>query len=318
MYRYQEALDDREENGVRQRQRRERKRVVTPCEQFGVRCSPPLIRCCLYCTMSIILSVGALYFALSRNYNCYPAALENLAVPYGGELFPKHVILKERRNAWGVQFTKLIDVYDATNNSHIGYFYDMNFLAFMRFGFSDASNRIWFEAKRPWFYGARTFPEWYNRGLKYGSEHLYLERCDDGVIGRLGGIYHIDEDISRRPWWCKEACMKILDIARQDDWNAPKVPMANVHFNYTLEWYYGGFKTRQAWNMVATDGNTNVPIARAHQSFALQNSAWAGAGQMYLSRWHIDILVDEPLLPHWVLVFMAALDDIDESDADTH
>eukprot|EP00930_Biecheleria_cincta_P036908 TRINITY_DN25295_c0_g1_i1.p1 TRINITY_DN25295_c0_g1~~TRINITY_DN25295_c0_g1_i1.p1 ORF type:complete len:309 (+),score=44.13 TRINITY_DN25295_c0_g1_i1:124-1050(+) len=267
---------------------------------------------CCQCILGTIIAVGAFYLALSRNYNCNPEALRSITPPYNGELLPTSVVLKERVYNWGIQFTKLVDVYDAVDSRHIGYFYDMNFLAFMRFGFSDASDRIWFEAKRPWWSGAHDFSTWWRRYWVYSSDHYYVQRCDDGDFGRLGGIYYIDEDINRRPWWCKSDCMKIINVSRQDDdQKAPPVPMARVHFNYTIEWYYGGFKTRQAWTMHMADPSTGASIAAARQRFGLQNVplSWA---QRFVSRWDVNVGIENPELPNWMIVFMAALDDIDE------
>lgn len=262
--------------------------------------------------MCTIIAVGAFYLALTRNYNCNPGALQTVAPPYNGELMPASVILKERVYNWGIQFTKLVDVYDAIDSRHIGYFYDMNFLAFMRFGFSDASDRIWFEAKRPWWSGARDYSTWWRRYMVYGSDHYYVQRCDDGDFGRLGGIYYVDEDIHRRPWWCKSDCMKIINVSRQDDdQKTPPVPMAHVHFNYTIEWFYGGFKTRRAWTMQMAEPSTGATIAAARQRFGLQDQplSWV---QRFVSRWDVNVRVENPELPNWMIVFMAALDDIDE------
>jgi len=111
--------------------------------------------------------------------------------------------------------------------------------------------------------------------------------------------------------------MKIMDVARQsENQDSTMTPAARVNFNYTLEWYYGGFQTRKAWNMLMTDPNSNVQIAQAHQSFVLQNLPYLGQGQMYLSRWHVDIGAATHL-PNWMIVFMAVLDDVDESESDS-
>jgi len=290
--------------------------LLESCDSDGRRrsqrkCPEQLLCWCIKCGISCFIALGAFFIAMNRNYNCNPGALLAVTPPYGGELLPRSVVLRERVY-YGIQFTKLVDVYDAYDNAHIGYFYDMNFLAFMRFGFSDASDRIWFEAKRPWWSGAGDFSSWWRRWVVYGSEHYYLQRCDDGDFGRLGGIYYIDEDISRRPWWCKH-CMKILNVSRQDDdQRFPPVPMAQVHFNYTIEWYYGGFKTRQAWTMDMADSRTKATIASARQRFGLINIPLQFGGQRFVSRWDVNVEIENPELPNWVMVFMAALDDIDE------
>jgi len=251
--------------------------------------------------------IAAFFLALERNYNCDMEALQNIEAPFNNELLPPSVVLKERVSTWWIQLTKLVDVYDVAG-THLGYFYDMNFLWFMRFGFSDASDRIWFEARRPWWSGASSLTEWWSRAWVYSSEHYYLQRCDNGG-GGLGGTFFIDEDTTRRPWWCQDHCMKILDVAHQES-DAPPIPVARVRFNYTLQWYYGGFQTRKAWNMAMAEPHTKKPIAQAHQHFDLQNMAFGA--QKYVSRWLVDVLVETPNLPNWVVVFMAVLDDIDE------
>lgn len=287
----------------------------------GALCAYGTYLCCYGCACCwcVFLALGAFTFALLRNYDCNSAALEGVPAPFNDELLPKQVQLRERIYTWQVQFTKLIDVYDM-NDQHLGYFYDMNFLWFMRFGFSDKDDRIWFEAKRPWFYGASSIGEWWGRYRNH-EEHYYLNRCDASG-GSLGGTYYIDEDMSIRPWWCQMHCMKILDLTHVLKPNLP-TPVARVHFNYTLEWYYGGFETRKGWNMLMEEPGTKMPdgsyvssnkmIAFAQQHFALQQRALSWQGNFYISRWLVDVKVEEPGLPNWVIVFMAALDDIDEA-----
>lgn len=265
--------------------------------------------CCCACILAVFLTIGAINLAQIRNYNCNAGGLEGITPPYGGQLLPTQVVLKEYWNQ-GFQYTKRIDVYDPNKNmSHIGYFYDMNLLFFMRFGYSDANDRIWFEAKRPWFYGGRTFSEYWRRSV-YDEDHYYLQECRSG---NDKNVYHIDEDTSVRPWWCKHECMKVLNTSKQlPNSLVPAVPEARVHFNYTLEWYFSGFKTRQAWNMLMTDPTTKRTIASAQQYFTLKNyfMSWT---QRYVSHWNVNITSGETNLPNWVVVFMAALDDIDES-----
>merc|ERR1712224_597847 len=94
--------------------------------------------------LALGLGLSILFVAIGRNYNCRPGALAGTTPPFAGHLIPLNVTLVERRG-W-FQLSKLIDVYDAADNSHLGYFYDMQLFFFLRFGFSDAEDRIWFEA----------------------------------------------------------------------------------------------------------------------------------------------------------------------------
>jgi hypothetical protein len=261
--------------------------------------------CCCWC---IFLTLGAICFAIVRNYSCDLEAVLNLEPPYGGQIFPDQVVLREYWNQ-GFQFTKQIDVFDpAQGDKKIGYFFDMNFLFFFRFGYADVDGRIWFEARRPWFYGAHSLSNWWRRSV-YEEEHYYMQRCDSGH-----SIYDIDEDTQNRPWWCQDACMKILNVSKRTSeyLGFQEVPEARVHFNYTLEWYFNGFRTREAWNMKMTDTSKTMQIAYAHQSFTLKNyfMSWQ---QRWISHWHLNITKGESSLPNWVITFMTALDDIDES-----
>eukprot|EP00427_Karlodinium_veneficum_P006496 CAMPEP_0169178780 /NCGR_PEP_ID=MMETSP1015-20121227/67242_1 /TAXON_ID=342587 /ORGANISM="Karlodinium micrum, Strain CCMP2283" /LENGTH=320 /DNA_ID=CAMNT_0009253689 /DNA_START=67 /DNA_END=1029 /DNA_ORIENTATION=- len=266
---------------------------------------------CCCCLVTAFLTFGAVVFAVVRNYSCSEEAVMNLVPPYGGQLFPDQVILREYWNQ-GFQFTKQIDVFDpAQQDAKIGYFFDMNFLFFFRFGYADINGRIWFEARRPWFYGANSLSNWWRRSV-YAEEHYYMQRCDAGHQF----MYDIDEDTQYRPWWCQDACMKILNVSKRPTDAAylgyQEIPEARVHFNYTLEWYFGGFRTREAWNMKMSDASKSRQIAYAHQNFTLKNyfMSW---NQRFISHWHLNITKGETNLPNWVIAFMTALDDIDEA-----
>lgn len=261
---------------------------------------------CCCCCVGIFFLLGGIGYAVARNYSCRAEAVANIPAPYGGQIFPDHVILREYWNQ-GFQFTKQIDVFDpARNDEKIGYFFDMNFLFFFRFGYADVDGRIWFEARRPWFYGAHSVSDWWRRNV-YEEEHYYLQRCDAGLA-----TYDIDEDTTNRPWWCQDSCMKILNVSKHQPDVLYDLPEARVHFNYTLEWYFSGFRTREAWNMKMTDVSKAKQIAYAHQNFTLKNyfMSWR---QRWMSHWHLNITKGETNLPNWVIAFMTALDDIDEA-----
>ena len=62
-----------------------------------------------------------LRIGVTRNLYCDPDVLQNIRPPFDGQLMPANITLVERKYLL-IQFTKLVDVYDATH-AHIGYFY---------------------------------------------------------------------------------------------------------------------------------------------------------------------------------------------------
>ena len=97
---------------------------------------------CLLIPMGIIAWVGS-----SRGYGCDPEKIGTLVAPYGGQLMPASVTLKEQQSFF--QFGKQVHVFPVGNETEaarIGTFYDMNFFFFMHFGYQDAQENTWFEA----------------------------------------------------------------------------------------------------------------------------------------------------------------------------
>lgn len=261
---------------------------------------------CVRLCIILAFLIGAVTVGVERNAGCSPEALISVPPPYGGELMPVNITLAERRQYF--QLTKLVDVYDAADGRHVGYFYDMNLLFWMRFGFSDASDRIWFEARYPTLF-ARLF----QLGVQY-----YLQRCDVGAGGRTGGIFDIKEDWWSRPWFCWNNCYKAFNLTRRQvggaehsDGASRNLPVANVIFNSTLEWYKSGWfwSARHKWYMNMTDPADGSVVAFAQQQFVMQHM---GLGTIALSRWTVDVKEEEPYLPNWVVGFMAVLDDVTE------
>eukprot|EP00928_Gymnodinium_smaydae_P004674 TRINITY_DN11593_c1_g1_i1.p1 TRINITY_DN11593_c1_g1~~TRINITY_DN11593_c1_g1_i1.p1 ORF type:complete len:384 (-),score=68.75 TRINITY_DN11593_c1_g1_i1:58-1209(-) len=260
---------------------------------------------CFSICVSLVIAILAFHVALGRNAHCDPADLMGVSPPYDGEILPANFTLVERRQYF--QLTKLVDVYDTETGAHVGYFYDMNFLLFFRFGYSDASDRIWFEAKYPSFF-ARIFQagDWY-----------FLQRCDVGAGGRSGGIFDVKEDWAARPWYCYNNCYRAFNVSRRiaDDTQCSGGscyhPVANVVFNSTLEWFQNGIfsSARHRWYMNLTNPDDDSEIAFAQQRFKMQHM---GLGSVAVSRWSVDVEKEEPYLPNWVVGFMAALDDIEE------
>lgn len=249
------------------------------------------------CGCCTLISGIIFCIALSRNAGCSYDALRNIEPPFGGEIIPANSYLIEQQN-W-FQLTKVVDVYNADDDTHVGYFYDMQFLIFMRFGYSDAQDRIWFEAKYPDFMSRLFF-----------AKHYQLERCDVGIGGRLGAIYDIREDWNARPWFCFSNCVRKFHVTRQPEGDSSQVTFpqnaVNVDFNSTLTWQ--GWQARHEWYMNMTNSNDG-----SVEAFAQQHFYWGGKlGWTMLSNWSVDVKVPTPAVPNWVVAFMAALDDISE------
>ena len=176
--------------------------------------------------ISCALAFGTVMLACERDSHCAPADLLGVQPPYEGNLLPFRFTLSERKQY--VQLSKVIDVYDK-GGQRIGYFYDLNFLFWMRFGYSDTSDRIWFEARRP---------SLLVRMFRMGRQ-LYLQRCDVGASGRHGGVFDLKEDVWKEPWWCFQNCEAVYNITRRPADPADgqhNQPVGDAVFNSTLEW----------------------------------------------------------------------------------
>ena len=256
----------------------------------------------LQCLLGLGVATTIFFVALGRNYNCRPEALAGVTPPFDGQLIPSNVTLVERRG-W-FQLSKLVDVYDANDNSHLGYFYDMQLLLFLRFGFSDAQDRIWFEAR---------FASFWSR-FKWSIEYQ-LRRCDEEAWDSSRptmGTYDIREDIWAKSWFCWTNCKREFDVGRlpeSGDLSSAAPPVRAV-FDSQLNMVF--LKWRHAWflHLISAGGD---PLAEAEQKFFLGGKL----GLSLLSRWNVVIHEEQARragIPNWVVGFMAALDDIEETD----
>jgi len=154
--------------------------------------------------------------SLERIGACDANALKDMQPPFGGQLLPDKVRLLERLN-W-FQFARYLDVYDAKDGTHIGYFYDMSLLLWMRFGFSDASGQIWFEARYASFLSR----------FKFWIEYS-LQRCDVAPGGRFGYIWDVKENWWARPWpWeCIFNCAREFHIWGRPDGSVPQITQSH-------------------------------------------------------------------------------------------
>eukprot|EP00441_Pelagodinium_beii_P020964 CAMPEP_0197665266 /NCGR_PEP_ID=MMETSP1338-20131121/59126_1 /TAXON_ID=43686 ORGANISM="Pelagodinium beii, Strain RCC1491" /NCGR_SAMPLE_ID=MMETSP1338 /ASSEMBLY_ACC=CAM_ASM_000754 /LENGTH=272 /DNA_ID=CAMNT_0043244043 /DNA_START=41 /DNA_END=856 /DNA_ORIENTATION=- len=267
--------------------------LPSPARRRALRqaCSDPD---CIKLLIALPFLLATLGVALSRNSGCDYDALKDIPPPHGGSLVPANITLVERRHLF--QLYKYVDVFDRDGHS-VGYFYDMNFLLWMRFGFSDSEHRIWFEAKYKSFLSR----------FKFNIEY-YLQRCDVGADAREGGMYDVKEDWWARKWFCITNCVRKFSVSRTDVSNArDTMSAATAVFNSTLV-HRGMLGLRHEWYLNMTDSLTSDRIA-----FAKQHFFWGGPlGNMLLSNWTVDVAEQKAYLPNWVIAFMAALDDVEE------
>jgi hypothetical protein len=230
----------------------------------------------------VAFAVGAptLFFAVSRNYGCRASSLAGVRPPFGNDFFPANITMIER-NDW-FQYSLLVDVYDSNSMDHLGYFYDMHFGLWMRFGYSDAQGRTRFEA---------TYPSFTSRFAFWRLE-LELRRCD-AEPGRNDERFRIKEDWSQRSWWCPSGCRRAFDIERRGADGATARPVGTAAFDSQIEWVGDGLikKLRHAWFMQISEPSTGERIADAQQRFKLGGRG-AAAGALFakaLSHWNVHV-----------------------------
>ena len=198
-----------------------------------------------------------------------------------GKLLPANVSMVERIR-W---LSKRVDVYDA-DQTHLGYFFDMHFLFFLRFGFSDANDRIWFEAR---------YPNFWSR-FKWSIEYE-VARCDE-----RGGTFEVIEDYWARPWFCWTSCRRVFHVRRAGR-NDASWSDATAVFDSRLTWVRLGL--RHVWYMdLSRDVASRARIAHAHQSFP---NAWLLRS---FSHWALEIEDETTGIPNWLTGFLTALEDL--------
>ena len=254
---------------------------------------------CFCCAVCVFIVVPTVATSVTRNRDCDATKLAGQTPPYGGQLVPKETVLVER--AGWFQLSKLVDVYDGAhaNATRVGYFFDMNFLLWMRFGYADASDRVWFEGRYSGFFA---------RFLPYLS--LSLVRCDHA---EAPPPYRVEESFWKRSWFCFFHCRRYFRLFERRDGGGggddTYKHAANAVFDSDLTWVALG--ARHAWAMNLTDAASGATLARAQQRFA---AGGLSAGFRALSRWEVEVARDG-VLPHWVVAFVAAIDDIQEDEA---
>lgn len=259
--------------------------------------------CVAFCALA--MTGFAVCLATRRNSRCDPAHLKGIEPPFLGELLPYQFALVER-SSW-FQWSKIVDVY-STDADHLGYFYDMHFLLFMRFGYSDASDRIWFEAKYSSFFSRMQ--------SLFGGVDFYLQRCDAGGDDvQAATVFEIREDFWRGITSCPvplfRSCspMRFFAVSmHQPSGTGADVLEADTLFNATFTKTTLGY--RWMWMLDMHQYPSGRLLAHAQQQFNL----WSGKlGLQTTSSWAVNITKEKRQdIPNWVIGFMAALDDIKE------
>ena len=312
-------------------------------EYFTVFCT--LILCVIFFVMIPIFAL-----LISGDRACDTSRLKGVTSPYKDELVPKMPVMVEYYTDW-YQYSKLFDVYDgaatsATSADKAGYYYYVNILGFLRFGYADQDERVWFEGKYNGF-GARLKP--------YAD--MEATRCEGEETK-----YRVTEDYWDRTWFCWSRCERHFHVYRRKDEKSEFKPYADAVFYDEPRYDYGsdyGFDSQtaslNARSMNLTDAKSGNLISRAqltlgdpyaevrlgvyppparprpkanppthithlptlhfhpppHYSPAPHSHQ---IGLAALNRWTLDFSASEAGLkespPHWLVTFVVAMDDV--------
>jgi len=260
----------------------------------------------VFCTLTLclIFFIVIPIFALliSGDRACDTSRLKGVTPPYKDELVPKMPVMVEYYTDW-YQYSKLFDVYDGATTSAIsadkaGYFYYVNILGFLRFGYADDDEHVWFEGKYNGF-GARLKP--------YAD--MQALRCEGDATK-----YRVTEDYWDRTWFCWSRCWRKFHISRRKDEKSDFQPYADAVF-YDEPRYDYGFDSQtsslNARSMNLTDAESGSLISRAQ---LLLGDPYADVGLSALNRWTLDFAASEKGFkeppPHWLVTFVVAMDDV--------
>lgn len=268
-------------------------------EYFTVFCT--LILCVIFFVMIPIFAL-----LISGDRACDTSRLKGVTSPYKDELVPKMPVMVEYYTDW-YQYSKLFDVYDgattsATSADKAGYYYYVNILGFLRFGYADQDERVWFEGKYNGF-GARLKP--------YAD--MEATRCEGEETK-----YRVTEDYWDRTWFCWSRCERHFHVYRRKDEKSEFKPYADAVFYDEPRYDYGsdyGFDSQtaslNARSMNLTDAKSGNLISRAQLTLG---DPYAEIGLAALNRWTLDFSASEAGLkespPHWLVTFVVAMDDV--------
>jgi len=264
-------------------------------EYFTVFCT--LILCVLF---FVLLPIFALI--ISGDRACDASRLKGVTSPYKDELVPKMPVMVEYYTDW-YQYSKLFDVYDgattsATSADKAGYYYYVNILGFLRFGYADEDERVWFEGKYHGF-GARLKP----------FADMEASRCEGDDTK-----YRVTEDYWDRSWFCWSRCQRNFHVYSRKDEKSEFKPYADAVF-YDEPKYDYGFDSQtsslNARSMNLTDATSGNLISRGELTLG---DPYAEIGLSALNRWTLDFAASEAGLkeppPHWLVTFVVAMDDV--------
>ena len=308
-------------------------------EYFTVFCT--LILCVIFFVITPIFAL-----LMSGDRACDASRLKGVTSPYKDELVPKMPVMVEYYTDW-YQYSKLFDVYDgattsATSADRAGYYYYVNIMGFLRFGYADEDERVWFEGKYNGF-GARLKP--------YAD--MVASRCEGDATE-----YRVTEDYWDRTWFCWSRCQRNFHVYRRQDDKSEFKPYADAVF-YDEPRYDYGFDSQtsslNARSMNLTDAgkllaraeltlgdpyaevrlgiyppptpkpthprtshtHTHVPTLDPPPSPSPHHSPAPHPHQIGLSalnRWTLDFAATEKGLkeppPHWLVTYVVAMDDV--------
>ena len=249
-----------------------------------------------------------LLFIIARRSEtaCHPEDLQHAKPPYGSNLLPSYFILSQHLNL--SRADTIVHVYDMHWVS-LGHFYHDTY---GHFGYSDSSNRIWFEARPPLL----------NNMFSSLSKQYSLQRCDVDFGGQQGGMFDVSEDKVHESWFCefKKGCLaNVYNITGQ-----PASPSANIEgqvhnvanaifgFDYLKNVTLGSeqfYRWRTQWYLDIVDPTDGSIVAHAKRHVFSDDDFVT----LTLSNWTVQIS-ESSQLPNWVVGFLAAFNDVHPQD----
>lgn len=251
--------------------------------------------------LAIPLVVVLLFIVARRSETaCNPEDLQHVKPPYDGNLLPSYFILSEHLNL--SRADTIVNVYDKHWVS-LGHFYQNTY---GHFGYSDPSNRIWFDAGRPMLTKMfSSLPKQYN-----------LQQCNVDFGGQRGGIFDVSEDKVHEGWFCefKKGCLaNIYNITASNvQGDVHHVANAIFGFDYLKNATLGSsqfYKWRTQWYLNIVDPTDGSIIAHAKQHVFSND----GFVTLTFSNWTVDIS-ESSQLPNWVVGFLTAFNDVHPQD----
>lgn len=269
--------------------------------------------CCLF-----FVAIPILALLITGDRTCDKSRLEGVKPPFDGQIMPPEPVMVEYYTDW-YQYSKLFDVYDGTQSNasqatRVGYFYYMNILSFLRFGYSEegevsdagrivTGDRVWFEGKYTQF-GSRLKP--------YAD--LVVLKCDEDFAR-----YQVVEDFWDRTWFCWSRCRRTFHVTKRETKDGEFKPYAEALF-YDAERYYDTYETPETYdvrymNLTAATTSTTEPGPLLATATLRLGNAYTQVGLDALNRWLVDYepnVTKKPKSPpeHWLVGFVTAMDDV--------